>query len=565
MKVSTLSGKRKREPEGQGILPDAKKLYKDAAAVDLIAVPRVYSRETCIADLPNELLYRIAGNLVPSSPYLSCAHDNVARIFPYAQTLLNLDHLSRVSKWAQALVQGIRIYPAFHDFRQLASQVEYEYRNSSSNARVSSIRRYAIDPVIAPQTHCPQRAACHLDFPPAALEELAVHTIEACWRPGLGHAVIAREVHSSAQLAGLVKVLQYGRLDVEELDITISAADVDMCPLLGALKECAGIQHLALSTPGTFPSEHLGALMHLTRLTAVKLKASVFDAALFKRMAELPQARNLECLSLRCETLTENAYFALAQTAAAYRKLCDLQLYGGQVCNQSTAHLATAIQAMPMLECLTMAGIRHGGAQKIVQAKHLRSLSFPEAHLNTTGCLQLLTLLQRQPGLQQLMLSSPLDDAAVASLGALLIAPNCQLRELVLQGCGLEMKREFADALESNRSLDTFILRDNPLDFNGVANLAFAIQRNSKLLLTHIVNCDIEPNLAAKLSFAIGNNSSLLEFKVEGIRLAVDDAKYFFWNLSENTGLLAMSIPGENLSSELLTQIDQLLKSNRRR
>ncbi|XP_053179057.1 uncharacterized protein LOC128362340 [Scomber japonicus] len=170
------------------------------------------------------------------------------------------------------------------------------------------------------------------------------------------------------------------------------------------------------------------------------------------------------------------------------------------------------------------------GRWRLIPAvRNCRKAELRGCRLSETHCEVLASALKSNPHLTELDLSqNHLSDSSVKRLSAGLESPNCRLETLELESCGLsETQCEvLASALKSNLHLIELDLSNNKLSDSSVKRLSAGLESpNCRLKTLRLESCGLSETQCEVLASALKSNLHLIELDLGGNELSDSSVK----------------------------------------
>jgi Ran GTPase-activating protein (RanGAP) involved in mRNA processing and transport len=211
----------------------------------------------------------------------------------------------------------------------------------------------------------------------------------------------------------------------------------------------------------------------------------------------------------------------MAQAAPYLTRLRFLSVYGAMLSKECCQVLAVALPDFVLLESLQLGrkkgGIDAAGALALVAAARTggRVTRLGLHNIEAKAAISpVLEALQQYPGLKELAMTGPLDEACAIQLWSLLTADASCLRVLDLENCGLNEQQieNLAEAMKSSGHLQELRLARQQFTDKGARKLARAVRASTGLLRLTLDDCSLDPTTQARsLGAGIATNKSLLE------------------------------------------------------
>ncbi|XP_029921621.1 NACHT, LRR and PYD domains-containing protein 12-like, partial [Myripristis murdjan] len=325
-----------------------------------------------------------------------------------------------------------------------------------------------------------------------------------------------------------VKLLSAG---LESPNCSLKTLRLSGCRLTGSC--CASLASALKSNP------------HLTELDLSKNKLQDSGVKLLSAGLESPNC-SLKTLRLRRCRLSESSCASLASALKSNPHLTELDLSKNKLQDSGVELLSAGLESP---NC------------------RLETLRLRDCILSESCCASLASALKSNPHLTELDLSeSQLQDSGVELLSAGLESPNCSLKTLRLSGCGLSETHceTVASPLKSNPHLTELDLSENQLEDSGVKLLSAGLESpNCRLKTLRLNGCGLSESCCASLASALKSNSHLTELDLSENQLQGSGVKLLSAGLeSPNCSLKTLSLRSCRLSESSCASLASALKSN---
>ncbi|XP_062286449.1 protein NLRC3-like [Scomber scombrus] len=208
-----------------------------------------------------------------------------------------------------------------------------------------------------------------------------------------------------------------------------------------------------------------------------------------------------------------------------------------------------------------------GRLRLIPAVRNCRKARLSDCGLSETHCEVLASALKSNPHLTYLDLSeNKLSDSSVKRLSAGLESPNCRLKTLLLDDCGLSETHceVLASALKSNPHLTDLDLRRNKLSDSSVKRLSAGLESpNCRLKTLILSDCGLSETHCEVLASALKSNPHLTDLDLSNNKLSDSSVKRLSAGLeSPNCRLKTLILWHCSLSKISCDYLASALKSN---
>ena len=247
------------------------------------------------------------------------------------------------------------------------------------------------------------------------------------------------------------------------------------------------------------------------------------------------------------------------------------------------------------LKALSLGGIGKGGAVEVLKCLYLHKIPVEKLDLQYAGVGEedcaLIALLTRtlldldisvnslssnsiatiMEGLLQHNIIQTLDMSGLhlseencVSLGTLLQQSECQLRELLIIGCGIggEGAVHLGTVLTNNHLLTKLDISDNPIGDIGAAALGDIIRSNTVLTTLHMGKCGITSEGCVQLAAGLIENTTIQTLWLNGNHVGVEGARAISEVIEKNKTLQNLMLYGDESLEEGVDSIIHSLQNS---